>query len=82
MFCMFFLFKTTTNPTSFTKHDEEVKTRQSGEWDLEMNHTHYLMLDDGRLRHYNTDDFRTKLCVSMAKLEDESDLPRKSMKVI
>ncbi|CAF2048039.1 unnamed protein product [Rotaria magnacalcarata] len=38
-----------------------------GECHLEMNHTHYLMLDDGRYRYFNSKDFRTKLCSYIAK---------------
>ncbi|CAF4870469.1 unnamed protein product [Rotaria sp. Silwood1] len=55
--------------------DEKVKKRESGQRDLEMNHSHYLMLDDGTLRHYDTGDYRTRLCVHMAKLQHEIDFP-------
>ena len=82
MFRMLFLFKSVRDPSSVNTHDTEMKTHKSGEWDLEMNHSHYLMLDDGRLRFYDTSDFRTRLCYEMAKLENETNLPSKSMKFI
>ncbi|CAF3378524.1 unnamed protein product, partial [Rotaria sp. Silwood2] len=56
-------------------NDEKLKKRESGQRDLEMNHSHYLMLDDGRLRYYDTGDYRTRLCVHMAKLQHETDFP-------
>ena len=54
-----------------------MKKREKGERDVEMNHSHYLMLDDGTFRHYDTGDFRTRLCVQLAKLQHENDFPRK-----
>ncbi|CAF1449983.1 unnamed protein product [Adineta steineri] len=51
------------------------KKRESGEHDLEMNHSHYLMLDDGSFRFYSTEDYRTQLCVHLAKLHHETDFP-------
>ncbi|CAF1116563.1 unnamed protein product, partial [Adineta steineri] len=61
-------------------HDEELddgteKKRASGQRDLEMNHSHYLMLDDGRFRFYDTKDYRTQLCAHLAKLQHETDFP-------
>lgn len=46
-----------------------------GERDLEINHTHYLMLDDGRLRYCDTEDYRTDLCLQIAKYHDEHSFP-------
>ncbi|CAF4402505.1 unnamed protein product, partial [Adineta steineri] len=62
------------------KPDEErnsgtEKKRESGEHDLEMNHSHYLMLDDGSFRFYGIQDYRTQLCVYLAKLHHETDFP-------
>ncbi|CAF1184605.1 unnamed protein product [Adineta steineri] len=51
------------------------KKRQSGQRDLEMNHSHFLMLDDGRSRFYDTKDYRTRLCAHLAKLQHEIDFP-------
>ncbi|CAF1095367.1 unnamed protein product [Didymodactylos carnosus] len=45
---------------------EEVQPRQRGEQDLEMNHTHYILLDDGTLRQYDTEDYRTRLVQEIA----------------
>ncbi|CAF4980834.1 unnamed protein product, partial [Rotaria sp. Silwood1] len=45
------------NDTSNTNDNEEkIHKRESGQRDLEMNHSHYLMLDDGRLRYYDIED--------------------------
>ncbi|CAF0816739.1 unnamed protein product [Adineta ricciae] len=52
------------------------KTRQrfSGEHDLEMNHTHYVMLDDGTIREYNIGDYRTRLVVHLGRLQHKNDV--------
>lgn len=55
-----------------TIDDDEEKEFQSGEHDLEMNYSHYLMLDDGRYRYNETEDFRTRLCTQMANLENKN----------
>ncbi|CAF0878333.1 unnamed protein product [Adineta steineri] len=55
--------------------DSTEKKRESGQRDLEMNHSHYLMLDDGRFRFYDIKDYRTQLCVHLAKLQHETDFP-------
>ncbi|CAF3967063.1 unnamed protein product, partial [Adineta steineri] len=51
------------------------KKRQSGQRDLEINHSHFLMLDDGKFRFYDTKDYRTRLCAHLAKLQHEIDIP-------
>ncbi|CAF1408708.1 unnamed protein product [Rotaria sordida] len=58
-------------------NDEKVNEREHGERDLEMNHSHYLMLDDGTLRNYDIKDYRTRLCVHIAKLHHEFHIPSK-----
>jgi hypothetical protein len=58
-------------------NDGKIKKRESGQRDLEMNHSHYLMLDDGRLRFYDIGDYRTRLCVEIAKLQHENAFPSK-----
>ncbi|CAF1276333.1 unnamed protein product [Rotaria magnacalcarata] len=63
------------NRHCYTDSDDKLKKRESGERDLEMNHSHYLMLDDGRLRHYDIGDYRTRLCAHLAKLERDDDFP-------
>lgn len=65
------------NDSMMTTNDGKMKERESGQRDLDMNHSHYLMLDDGRLRFYDTGDYRTKLCVYLAKLQHESEFPSK-----
>jgi hypothetical protein len=39
-----------------------------------MNHSHYLMLDDGRLRTFDAEDYRTRLTVQIAKLKEENNV--------
>ena len=53
--------------------DEDI--RREGERDLELNHTHYLMLDDGRLRKFDIKDYRTNLCLQIAKYHEEHVSP-------
>jgi len=39
------------------------------------------MLDDGRLRVYDIEDFRTRLCAHIAKLQHENDFPSKCIEI-
>ncbi|CAF2638466.1 unnamed protein product [Rotaria sp. Silwood2] len=55
--------------------EEHVNQRSRGERDLDMNHTHYLMLDDGTVRYYNIGDYRTKLCAYIGKLHHYIEYP-------
>lgn len=66
--------------SSTTDDDGKIKKRESGQRDLEMNHSHYLMLDDGRYRFYDIGDYRTKLCTELGKLQHENDFPSKNSK--
>ncbi|UJR26318.1 hypothetical protein I4U23_007656 [Adineta vaga] len=50
--------------------DEGEKYCKGGQYELEMNHSHYLMLDDGRYGYTDTEDFRTQLCCRMVNLDD------------
>lgn len=63
---------------SLQEQHDVMKKRESGQRDLELNHSHYLMLDDGRMRHYDIGDYRTRLCSHLAKLQDENDFPSKN----
>jgi hypothetical protein len=54
--------------------DEKEGKRKKGERDLEMNHSHYLMMDDGGRFNYDTKSYRTELCVQVAKLQHENEL--------
>ncbi|CAF1229892.1 unnamed protein product, partial [Rotaria sp. Silwood1] len=65
--------KETTNVPNSSKNDE-LGERQRGQWDLEMNHSHYLMLDDGSIRNYEIGDYRTRLVTHMARLNKEHDI--------
>ncbi|CAF3768859.1 unnamed protein product [Rotaria sordida] len=48
-------------PKILDSENEEEDELQSGECYLEMNHSHYLMLDDGTYRCFDTKDYRTCL---------------------
>lgn len=39
-----------------------------------MNHSHYLMIDDGTVHDYDLGDYRTRLAIHMARLEQEDDI--------
>lgn len=73
--------KKKTNRSRIMDNDGKVEKRESGQRDLEMNHSHYLMLDDGRLRFYDIEDFRTRLCAHVAKLQHENDFPSKDIEI-
>ena len=53
------------------------KRRLSGKWELERNHTHYLMLDDGTSRYFDIQDYRTQLAIHIARLKNEDDIASK-----
>jgi len=46
-----------------------------GDHNLEMNHTHFLLLDDGILGHYNIGDYRTRLTKIIANTRTKQTLP-------
>jgi hypothetical protein len=46
-----------------------------GEQNLEVNHTHFILLDDGTLRHYNTGDYRTRLTKTISNGHGNQVLP-------
>ncbi|CAF1174559.1 unnamed protein product [Rotaria sordida] len=55
--------------------DEEAADKlKSGECNLEKNHSHYLMVDDGRYRYFNTENFRTRLCQHMVNVDTKNDV--------
>ncbi len=66
-----------TAKASAVEHGDDGNTRVKGERDLEMHHSHYLMLDDGTIRYYEIGDYRTRLCMQLAKLQLEDSIPSK-----
>jgi hypothetical protein len=40
-----------------------------------MNHTHFILLDDGTLRHYEIGDYRTRLVKTIANKRIGQALP-------
>lgn len=45
------------------------------ESNLEMNHTHFILLDDGTIRHYEIGDYRTRLTNTIANGSTKQALP-------
>jgi len=68
-----------TNRSNTLEDNQHPKKRECGERDLELNHSHYLLLDDGTVRSYDIKDYRTRLAVQIGKLQDENDFPRMYM---
>lgn len=77
---MFFSFKRAAERSNTIENDGKIKKREKGERDLEMNHSHYLMLDDGTIRYYEIGEYRTKLCIQLAKLHVEDSIPSKYLR--
>ena len=48
-------------------------------WNLEPNHSHYLIVDDGIRLPPSLGHFRTKLCVELNKSNDENEFPSESI---
>ena len=40
-----------------------------------MNHTHYILLDDGTLRYYNVGDYPTRLVKTIGNKRAEESVP-------
>jgi hypothetical protein len=78
---MFFSLKQTSMKPDDDHDKEKEKKRVSGERDLEMNHSHYLMLDDGTRRVYDTKDYRTRLCIQLGKLQNDDDVSGKYLTI-
>ncbi|CAF1028475.1 unnamed protein product [Adineta ricciae] len=48
---------------------------RSGGQRLEMNHTHFIFLDDGTIRRFETGDYRTRLAKTIASRQTTQELP-------
>ncbi|CAF1189094.1 unnamed protein product [Rotaria sp. Silwood1] len=57
------------NNSSSSRNQESKSVTQlrTGQQSLEMNHTHFILLDDGTLQSYNIGDYRTRLAKTIAK---------------
>lgn len=66
--------RTETTVSVYEQEDEERRFSKIDQYELEVNHSHYLMIDDGRYGYPDTGDFRTRLCLEMMNLDkyDES----------
>ncbi|CAF4121788.1 unnamed protein product, partial [Adineta steineri] len=62
------------NTTQQSDH-EETTGRIKGEQNLEINHSQYLLMDDGTVRKYDTENFRTRLIKQISQTESEGVLP-------
>lgn len=60
-----------TNDMQTGHHQKNTTSRHKGEHNLELNHTHYLMMDDGTRYNYEMGDFRAKLCSFLRKTDTE-----------
>ncbi|CAF3482445.1 unnamed protein product [Rotaria sp. Silwood1] len=56
------------NNSSSSRNQESKSVTQlrTGQQSLEMNHTHFILLDDGTLQSYNIGDYRTRLAKTIA----------------
>ena len=52
---------------------------RSGEQYLEMNHTHFILIDDGTVRNFNIGNYRTRLAKAIAHGNAKDQFPGKSM---
>ncbi|CAF1524410.1 unnamed protein product, partial [Rotaria sp. Silwood1] len=70
------LSKKLTNSIQDTTMDTSKRTK--GEQDLEPNHTHFLLLDDGTYYGYDIEDYRTKFVLEAShynKSDNEENVP-------
>ncbi|CAF0946556.1 unnamed protein product [Adineta steineri] len=54
---------------------KNVNQWRAGEQSLEMNHTHFLLLDDGTIRYFDIGDYRTRLVKTIAHKHTNQTLP-------
>ncbi|CAF4612367.1 unnamed protein product, partial [Rotaria sp. Silwood2] len=54
---------------------KNVSQLRSNQQSLEMNHTHFILLDDGTLQSYNIGDYRTRLAKTIANGRAKQNLP-------
>jgi len=47
---------------------------EKGQQDLEPNHTHFLLLDDGTYYNYELDDYRTRFVIEVSKYKNDNGL--------
>jgi len=62
------------------EYEEDISTHEPH--DLELNHSHYLMLDDGCIRDDSTQDFRTRFAVHISKLNESDNFPSKHLFIV
>ncbi len=53
----------------------DVEQSRPGDRNLEMNHTHFILLDDGTIRHYGIGDYRSRLTNTIANGRTKQSLP-------
>ena len=65
----FSFFQDTQSDSSDTDDDDDVQVevRKKKQYELNLDHTHYLMLDDGKYGNVNTKQYRTSLCNRIIK---------------
>ena len=49
------------------------------QWNLEPNHSHYLIIDDGSRYNHSLRDFRTDLCVELNHSNDDNEFLSESI---
>jgi len=47
---------------------------QKGQQDLEPNHTHFLLLDDGTYYKYESGDYRTRFVLEASRYKNKGDI--------
>ncbi len=48
-------------------HNDHQPKKEKGQQDLEPNHTHFLLLDDGTYYNYDLKDYRTRLVTEISR---------------
>ncbi len=55
-------------------HHHEGSKPEKGQQDLEPNHTHFLLLDDGTYYGYEIGDYRTKFVTEISKYRNANGI--------
>lgn len=72
-------FQRSEHMESFSSNSVNIdQSRPGGDQNLEMNHTHFILLDDGTIRHYDIGDYRTRLTNTIANDRTKQTLPGRS----
>ncbi|UJR35044.1 hypothetical protein I4U23_027820 [Adineta vaga] len=71
----------TSKPTTIVNVNPSKTTEKKSQQELEPNHTHFILLDDGTYYNYDTGDYRSRLVLEIANYKYNDDTTSKQQNV-